>query len=127
MNYIAGSLLYHADDIIAFELLCRLLNDYHLKEVHMHNLTGFYIHTKTLDKLLDREEPKIAAHFKKHNVQLVSITPAWVICLFSQNMPITCIQRFFSMFWADDWVAFYKLVLLIFKDMEDSILEKNSI
>lgn len=91
MNYIAGSLLYHADEVIAFDLLCRLLNDYHLKEVHMHNLTGFYTHTKTLDKILDREEPRIAAHFKKHNVFLEAITPPWVICLFSQNMPIDCI------------------------------------
>jgi len=35
MNYIAASLLYHADEVIAFELLCRILNEYHLKEVHM--------------------------------------------------------------------------------------------
>lgn len=88
MNYIAGSLLYHADEVIAFDLLCRLLNDYHLKEVHMSDLPGLYTHTKTLYKLMEKEEPAIAAHFKKHDVKLEIIAPAWVICLFSQNMPI---------------------------------------
>ena len=42
MNNIAASLLYHSDEVIAFELVIRALNDYHLKEVHMINLPGLY-------------------------------------------------------------------------------------
>jgi Rab-GTPase-TBC domain len=44
MNNIAASILYHSDEVITFELVIRLLNDYHLKEVHMNKLPGLYLH-----------------------------------------------------------------------------------
>jgi hypothetical protein len=52
MNSIAASLLYHTNEVIAFELVIRLLNDYHLKEVHMVNLPGLYHHCDLLDAII---------------------------------------------------------------------------
>jgi len=49
MNNIAGSLLFHTNEIIAFELLLRLLNDYHLKEVYMIKFPGFYFHCELIE------------------------------------------------------------------------------
>jgi hypothetical protein len=49
MNNIAGALLYHSNETIAFELIIRLLNDYHLKEVHMFKLPGLYYHCEVMD------------------------------------------------------------------------------
>lgn len=48
MNNIAGSLLFHTNEIIAFELVIRALNDYHLKEVHMTKLPGLHFHCDIL-------------------------------------------------------------------------------
>jgi len=49
MNNIAACLLYHTNEIVAFELVIRLLNDYHLKEVVMTKLPGFYQHCEILN------------------------------------------------------------------------------
>ena len=65
MNNIAGSLLFHSDEVIAFELILRALNDYHLKEVHMAKLPGFYHHCEVLDALIDKTLPALAQHFKQ--------------------------------------------------------------
>lgn len=52
MNNIAGCLLYHSDSVIAFELILRALNDYHLKEVHMTSLPGVYSHSAAIQNLI---------------------------------------------------------------------------
>ena len=53
MNCIAANLLYHTDEVLAFELCLRVLNDYHLKEVHMTRLPGLFIHCEILQHLLE--------------------------------------------------------------------------
>jgi hypothetical protein len=49
MNNIAASLLFHAGEVIGFELAIRALNDYHLKEVHMAKLPGLFYHCVVLE------------------------------------------------------------------------------
>ena len=88
MNYIAASLLYHSDEVIAFSLLVHLLNDYHLKEVHMSDLHGFYEHSQIIEYLLADMLPEIATQFKQHQVQMVTFSSKWIICLFSQSIPL---------------------------------------
>jgi hypothetical protein len=64
MNSITGSLLFHSEEVIAFELTLRALNDYHVKEVHMPKLPGFYHHCEVIDALIDKNLPTLHSHFK---------------------------------------------------------------
>jgi hypothetical protein len=64
MNNIVGSLLYHAGEVIGFELAIRALNDYHLKEVHMIKLPGLYYHCEILEVLVKENLKRLAGHFK---------------------------------------------------------------
>ena len=57
MNAFAGSILYHTDEVLAFELVIRALNDYHLKEVHMARLPGLFTHCDILQVLLRENLP----------------------------------------------------------------------
>lgn len=52
LNYIVASLFFHCGEVLAFELTIRLLNDYHLKEVHMCELPGLYQHCKVIKVLV---------------------------------------------------------------------------
>jgi len=52
MNNLVGSLLHHSNEVIAFELTIRALNDYHFKEVQMFNLPGLYFHCEMLEHIL---------------------------------------------------------------------------
>ena len=71
MNSIAASLLYHSDEVIAFDLLVRLLNDYHLKEVHKTGLSGFFEHSNNIELLVNAHLPPISAHLKQHQVKMI--------------------------------------------------------
>lgn len=71
MNNIAGSLLFHTNEVIAFELVIRALNDYHLKEVHMTKLPGLHFHCDILQYILIEQLPELASHFKAHNLKFI--------------------------------------------------------
>ena len=42
LNSFAASVLWHSDEVLAFELVLRAMNDYHLKEVHMPRVPGLF-------------------------------------------------------------------------------------
>jgi hypothetical protein len=59
MSNIVAALLYHADEVIAFELVIRALNDYHLKEVHMKKLPGLDFHCDIIRLLIKENLPNL--------------------------------------------------------------------
>lgn len=83
MNNIAGSLLFHSNETIAFDLTIRLLNDYHLKEVHMYKLPGLYYHCEIMDCIIKNELPQLAAHLDTLDMKVLSYAQNWVLGLFT--------------------------------------------
>lgn len=118
MNNIAGSLLYHTSEVIAFSLLYQLLNNYHLKEVHMHGLPDLKTHCKVLDKLVKDNLPKLSSHLESHELNMLSFSQNWIISLFTQVIPLNKIQIFYSLFWKHEWLTVYRLVLVVMAELE---------
>ena len=116
MNYVVATLLWHSSEEIAFDMTIRLLNEYHLKEVHMSQLVGFTLHCQVLDRLISQHLPSLAEHFVTCQVHVAEFTPSWILCLFTQTIPIEEISLFFDHFWRDEWLAVYRLILLILKE-----------
>jgi hypothetical protein len=71
MNNIAASLLFHAGEVIGFELAIRALNDYHLKEVHMAKLPGLYYHCEVLEVIIQEQLTEIATKFQLQGVLIL--------------------------------------------------------
>lgn len=83
LNYIVASLYFHCGEVLAFELTIRLLNDYHLKEVHMSGLPGLYQHCEVIKALVQDELPNLAAHFADKNVEVFILCQNWIMTLFT--------------------------------------------
>ena len=60
MNFIASALLYHVDEVMALEIIVRLLNDYHLKEVHMPRMLGLYTHCDVAQAIIASKLPRLS-------------------------------------------------------------------
>jgi len=67
--------------VLAFELTLRLMNDYHLKEVHMMKLPGLFYHCDMLNLILKEEIPVLWSHFNKYNVRMMMLAANWIMCL----------------------------------------------
>lgn len=105
---------FHAGEVLAFELTLRALNDYHLKEVHMMKLPGLFYHCDMLNLLLKEEIPRLWAHFEKKKVRMLMLAANWIVCIMTQCIPLSLVQRFLSLFWMEGWPALYRLILCIF-------------
>jgi hypothetical protein len=123
MNNIAASLLYHTDEVFAFELLIRALNDYHLKEVHMPKFPGVDQHCEALEKIIAEKLPDLAAHFAKHHIAVIMFTLSWILSLFTQVVPLGLTHRFFTLYWQEEWVAFYRVVLAVLVSLQPKLLK----
>ena len=122
MNAFAGSILLHTDEVLAFELVIRTLNDYNLKEVHMAKLHGLYVHCDILQVLLQENLPKLNAHLSRLDVTTMNYCANWVVSLLSQVVPLSQVQLFYSQFFKDGWLAFYKVILTLMSQLQDQIL-----
>ena len=70
MNYIVACLYFHAGQVLAYELAIRILNDYHLKEVVMHNLPGLTTHTDVTKALMKELIPDLHEHLTTLNIDI---------------------------------------------------------
>ena len=99
LNYIVASLYYHCGEVLSFELTIRLLNDYHLKEVHMSKLPGLYLHCDVIKVLVQEELPVLSKHLQEKRVEVFILCQNWIMTLFTQVIPLSQTQRFFALFW----------------------------
>lgn len=49
----------------------------------------------------------------------------WILGLFSSVIPVSRINNFFTLFFKNGWIAFYKFVLFIFDNFKEKLLEIN--
>jgi len=63
MNFIAGSLLYHCSEEIAFWLFVMIMEDYELEEVYINKMPGLNKHFQIIDMIIMAYIPDLYSHF----------------------------------------------------------------
>jgi hypothetical protein len=63
MNFIVGSLLFHADEVMAFWLYVSLVEDCEIRDIFLPGLPGLFKHTKIIEDIIEDNIPEIATHF----------------------------------------------------------------
>lgn len=51
----------------------------------------------------------------------------WIFGLFSSVIPLDKMNAFFTRFFSDKWIFFYKLILSILKFLEQELLQEDEI
>jgi hypothetical protein len=52
MNFVVGSILYHASEFVAFWIYVQLLEECEVRDIYLPGLPGMFKHTKTIDRML---------------------------------------------------------------------------
>lgn len=45
--------------------------------------------------------------------------------LFTQVIPLNQVQRFFVLFWEDDWLIIYRMILCIFEKHQEEMIKEQ--
>ncbi len=68
-----------------------------------------------IEFLLEKHLPELHSHFVVHNTRAEMYASEWIFGLFSSVVPLELMGEFYSCFFAQRWIYFYKLVLTILK------------
>ena len=63
MNFIVGSILYHANEEIAFWIFVTLIEEFELHDIYEEHLPGLYKHGFVIEKLIESNLKELHKHF----------------------------------------------------------------
>lgn len=63
MNFIVGSLLYHANEVMTFWLFVSLIEDCELRDIYMPGLPGLFKHSQIINILIMENLKTLFSHF----------------------------------------------------------------
>lgn len=122
MNFIVASLLLHCSETMAFWLFLSLIEDCGLRDIFTPKLPGLYKHSQMIEFLLEKHLPELHNHFVHHNIKAEMYASEWIFGLFSSVVPLEFMGDFYSCFFTQRWIYFYKLVLTILKTHQAELL-----
>ena len=65
-----------------------LIEAFEIRDIFEPDLPGLYKHCNVINCLLEQEMPDLFIHFQKHNILVEMYASDWILCLFSNIIPI---------------------------------------
>jgi len=125
MNFIAGSLLFHAEEYIAFWVLVSLFEELEMRDIFLPKLPGLSKHCQITDILILNYKPNIYAQLCEFQIRPELFLTEWVLTLFGNIAPITDMGEIYDNLFLQGWVFFYKLVLAFLGHFERDIEQES--
>lgn len=82
---------------------------------------GLKVELRTLDLLVAKKLPKVAAHLAKLETNTTAITPSWFGCLFTTTLPAEVTARVFDCLLLEGGKVLQRVGLALLKQYEISI------
>ena len=81
----------------AFCLLVRLMNQYHLRELFIHDMPGLHLHLYQFERLLEDFEPALYCHLHRKGVNPQLYATQWFLTLFAYRFPLQLVLRIYDL------------------------------
>jgi hypothetical protein len=129
MAFISALLLMYLEEEDAFWVLARVCGEprYEMADLLQPGMPGMPLRFWLLDRLLERELPKVHAHLARYDVPAPSYATQWFITIFSYNLPFPMLLRVWDLFLYFGHEIVYCVGLALFKLFEDRLLQLASL
>lgn len=82
MNLLAGALIMHTEENIAFWLFVTLLEEYDMRDVFDNAHTSINKHSRVLNKLIGHYMPDLFEHIHTNDITVDMFSSGWILSLF---------------------------------------------
>ncbi|EAS02887.3 rab-GTPase-TBC domain protein (macronuclear) [Tetrahymena thermophila SB210] len=127
MNFVVATLLYHAEEYVAFYLLEMLTGRFEIRDIYQNGLPGLVKHCKMIDKLMEAFLPDLYQWFLEQDIQTQFFCSQWIFSIFGVMIPLKYSGIFYDNLFQQKWVYFYKIVLQILEYYKDELLEMENV
>eukprot|EP01017_Pseudomicrothorax_dubius_P025059 TRINITY_DN2672_c0_g1_i10.p1 TRINITY_DN2672_c0_g1~~TRINITY_DN2672_c0_g1_i10.p1 ORF type:complete len:455 (+),score=55.26 TRINITY_DN2672_c0_g1_i10:268-1632(+) len=127
MNFLAGSLLYHSEEFVAFWLLVMIIEKFELRDIYLPELPGLSKHMQIMEVLLFQHQKDIYEQLYQNNLRMEFFLPEWIMSLACNIIPLENLTIFFTCILSKGWAFFYSLILEYLRFLEHFIVASGDI
>ncbi|PKY02647.1 Rab6 GTPase activator GAPCenA [Aspergillus campestris IBT 28561] len=123
MNFIAMPLLFNMDEVEAFTLLTKLMNQYGLREMFIQDMPGLHRALYLFERLLEDLEPALCCHLHRRGVNPQLYATQWFLTLFAYRFPLQLVLRIYDLIFEEGLEStILKFALAIMRRNADTLL-----
>ena len=124
MNNIVAFLLLFLNEKDAFFCFVSLLkgHKYKLRGLYLDEMPGMMIALHTLDRLLEKQLPKVYERFQQEHIDVHMFATSWIRTMFVMHFPIELVARVWDIFFNEGWKIVYRVILALLKYSEIILL-----
>jgi hypothetical protein len=126
MNFLVMPLLFNMPEEEAFCLLVRLMNQYGLREMFIHDMPGLHMHLYQFERLLEDLEPALYCHLHRKGVNPQLYATQWFMTLFAYRFPLQLVLRVYDLILSEGLEgAILKFGVVLMQRNADVLLAMN--
>jgi hypothetical protein len=109
----------------AFCLLVRLMNQYHLRELFIHDMPGLHKHLYQFERLLEDLEPALYCHLRRRQITPHLYATQWFLTLFAYRFPLQLVLRIYDLILSEGLEAIIKFGIVLMQKNAATLLGMN--
>lgn len=101
LSFLAAALLLHMPEEQAFNVLVRIMFDYHLRDMFRNGFEELHLKLYILDRLMEELLPDVYAHFIDLGIEAHMFASQWFLTLFTAKFPLYVVFYIVDIFLLD--------------------------
>lgn len=126
LSFVAGILLLHMSEDIAFFLLRHLMFRRGLRRQYLPDMAALQVQLYQLSRLLHDQQPALYSHLDKHEVAPTLYAAPWMLTLFASQFPLGFVARVFDLMFVESPEIIFRVAIALLSEHKDGILSCDS-
>lgn len=106
----------------AFCLLVRLMNQYHLRDLFVHDMPGLHLRLYQFERLLEEFEPALYCHLRRRGISPHLYATQWFLTLFAYRFPLQLVLRIYDLILSEGLSAILKFGIVLMQKNATTLL-----
>lgn len=121
--FIVGLLLLQLSEEESFILLCKIMQDYRMREIYKPTMAELGLCIYQLECLVQELLPELYVHFQTQNFYTSMYSSSWFLTLFTSNLPLHLAYRVMDLFLSEGLDMIFRLSVAILRICKEDLLK----
>lgn len=121
--FIVGLLLLQLSEEDSFLILCRIMQEYRMREIYKPTMAELGLCIYQLECLVQEQLPELYVHFQTQNFYTSMYSSSWFLTLFTSNLPLHLAYRVMDLFLSEGLDMIFRLSVAILQICKEDLLK----
>lgn len=121
--FIVGLLLLQLSEEESFILICKIMQDYRMREIYKPAMAELGLCIYQLECLVQELLPELYVHFQSQNFFTSMYSSSWFLTLFTSNLPLHLAYRVMDLFLSEGLDMIFRLSIAILQICKEDLLK----